>query len=129
MRRLLSGVVLLAAALASPARGQDLAPVIEGAGDDPRVSVSQPETTSQASGGYVRSIQPYLGPFGDPLGIRPVLKEKGIEYSLTYIADVLGNPVGGVRQGAIIKLTVAVDSDSSHAQANDVLDRVAVSQS
>ena len=35
----------------------------------------------------------------------------------------------GVRQGAIIKLTVAVDSDSSHAQANDVLDRVAVSQS
>ena len=35
----------------------------------------------------------------------------------------------GVRQGAIIKLTVAVDSDSSHAQVNDVLDRVAISQS
>lgn len=33
-----------------------------------------------------------------------------------------------VRQGAIIKLTVAVDSDSSHAQANQVLDRVAISQ-
>ncbi|WP_183506009.1 carbohydrate porin [Methylobacterium brachythecii] len=103
VRRLLSGVVLLAATLASPAWGQDLAPVVEGAGDDPRVSVSQPETTSQASGGYVRSIQPYLGPFGDPFGIRPVLKEKGIEYSLTYIADVLGNPVGGIRQGAIVE--------------------------
>jgi hypothetical protein len=35
----------------------------------------------------------------------------------------------GVRQGAIIKLVVAVDSDSSQAQANDVLDRVAASQS
>jgi len=30
----------------------------------------------------------------------------------------------GVRQGAIIKLTVAVESDSRHAQANEVLDRV-----
>ena len=29
-----------------------------------------------------------------------------------------------VRQGAIIKLTVAVESDSRHAQANEVLDRV-----
>jgi hypothetical protein len=33
-----------------------------------------------------------------------------------------------VSQGAVIKLTVAVDSDSSHAQANEVLDRVAISQ-
>jgi hypothetical protein len=39
-----------------------------------------------------------------------------------------GKNFKGVRQGAIIKLTVAVESDSSHAQANDVLDRVAVSQ-
>lgn len=35
----------------------------------------------------------------------------------------------GVRQGAIIRLIVAVDSDRSHAKANEVLDRVAVSQS
>lgn len=34
-----------------------------------------------------------------------------------------------VRQGAIIKLTVAVEDDAGHARANDVLDRVAVSQS
>src|ERR1700712_4888408 len=47
------------------------------------------------------SVEPYLGPLGDPLGIRPVLTAQGIEYSLTYIADVLGNPVGGIRQGAI----------------------------
>ncbi|SMP62187.1 hypothetical protein [Noviherbaspirillum suwonense] len=34
-----------------------------------------------------------------------------------------------VRQGAIIKLTVAVESDTAHAQVSDVLDRVEVSQS
>ncbi|WP_337230565.1 hypothetical protein, partial [Proteus terrae] len=78
-------------------------PVFEGAGGDPRVSVAQPESTSQASGGYVRSIEPSLGSFGDPLGLRPLLKRQGIEYSLTYITDLLGNPFGGIRQGAIVE--------------------------
>jgi porin len=87
-----------------PCAAQQLAlPRFRGAGDDPRTSVAQPETTSQASGGYVSSVEPYLGRLGDPLGIRPVLKAQGIEYSLTYIADVLGNPVGGLRQGAIVE--------------------------
>ena len=89
--------------VATAARAESNRPVYEGAGGDPRVSVSQPESTSQASGGYVRSIEPSLGPFGDPLGLRPVLKARGIEYSLTYIADVLGNPVGGVRRGAVVE--------------------------
>jgi hypothetical protein len=40
-----------------------------------------------------------------------------------------GDNFKGVSHGAIIKLTVAVESDASHAQANEVLDRVAVSQS
>jgi porin len=88
--------------LSAPAQAQQLAlPRFQGAGNDPRTAIAQPETTSQASGGYVRSVEPYLGPLADPLGIRPVLKAQGIEYSLTYIADVLGNPVGGIRQGAI----------------------------
>ncbi|PXW65966.1 carbohydrate porin [Methylobacterium sp. B4] len=78
-------------------------PVFEGAGGDPRISVSQPESTSQASGGYVRSIEPSLGPLGDPFGLRPVLKAQGIEYSLTYIAETLGNAVGGIRRGAIVE--------------------------
>ena len=34
-----------------------------------------------------------------------------------------------VRQGAIIKLTVAVESDARHAQAMDILDRVDASAS
>ena len=94
------GLCLLGAG--SP-RAEQSRPVFEGAGGDPRISVSQPETTSQASGGYSRSIEPSLGPFGDPFGLRPVLKEKGIEYSVTYVADVLGNPVGGVRRGAAVE--------------------------
>lgn len=95
-------LLLALAAYAGTARAESTGkPVNEGAGGDPRVSVSQPESTSQASGGYVRSIEPSLGPFGDPLGLRPVLKERGIEYSLTYVADFLGNPVGGIRQGAV----------------------------
>ena len=75
----------------------------EGAGGDVRTSVAQPETTSQTSGGFTRSVEPYLGPLGDPFGLRPVLKERGVQYSLTYIADVLGNPRGGMRQGAVVE--------------------------
>ncbi|TXM87981.1 carbohydrate porin [Methylobacterium sp. WL116] len=87
---------------ASPA--PPVIPVIrEGAGGDVRTSVAQPETTSQTSGGYARSVEPYLGPLGDPFGLRPVLKERGIQYSLTYITDVLGNPTGGMRQGAVVE--------------------------
>ncbi|WP_232630874.1 carbohydrate porin [Methylobacterium sp. Leaf118] len=95
----------LAAALAAgPALAQPTGkPVFEGAGGDPRVSVSQPESTSQASGGYVRSIEPSLGPLGDPLRLRPLLKEKGIEYSLTYVGETLGNAFGGLRPGAIVQ--------------------------
>ena len=90
--------------LGASAQAQQLAlPRFRGAGDDPRTAIAQPETTSQASGGYVSSVEPSLGPFGDPLGLRAELKARGIEYSLTYIADVLGNPVGGIRQGVIVE--------------------------
>ena len=40
-----------------------------------------------------------------------------------------GESFGTVRQGAIIKLTVMVESDARHAQAMDILDRVDVSAS
>ena len=114
---------------AVPASAQSTGPpVFEGTGGHPRVSVSRPESTSQASGGYVRSIEPYLGPFGDPLGIRPLLKARGIEYSLTYVADFLGNPVGGIRQGAVaedrlnlrlnLNLQKLVDWDGATVHAN-----------
>ncbi|MDP4004047.1 carbohydrate porin [Methylobacterium sp. NEAU K] len=93
----------LTLAAAPAAAQQQVRTILEGAGADPRIAVAQPETTSQASGGYVRSVEPYLGPLGDPLGIRPMLKARGITYSLTYIADILGNPSGGIRQGAVVE--------------------------
>ena len=46
------------------------------------------------------SIQSSLGKFGDPGNIRATLDGKGIDYSFTYIADLLGNTSGGVKQGA-----------------------------
>ena len=118
-RTLTPRLVLGLGLVATPAAAQQqVSRVFEGAGGDPRISVSQPETTSQASGGYVRSVEPSLGPLGDPLGIRPVLKDRGIEYSLTYIVDVLGNPVGGLRQGAIVE-------DRLNLRLNLDLDRLA----
>lgn len=75
----LSGALVLMALACPPALAQPTGrPVYEGAGGDPRISVSQPESTSQASGGYVRSIEPSLGPLGDPFGLRPLLKQRGI---------------------------------------------------
>ncbi|QGY05079.1 carbohydrate porin [Methylobacterium mesophilicum SR1.6/6] len=119
IRRLTPRLAIGLGLVVAPAEAQQQTrTVFEGAGADPRISVSQPETTSQASGGYVRSVEPYLGPLGDPLGIRPLLKERGIEYSLTYIADVLGNPVGGIRQGAIVE-------DRLNLRLNLDLDRLA----
>ena len=86
------------------AKAQQLLPNgLEGAGNHVRTSVAQPESTSQASGGYVRSVEPSLGPLADPFGLRAFLKPQGVEYSLTYIVDVLGNPTGGVRRGAIVE--------------------------
>ena len=86
------------------AQAQQLLPNgLEGAGNHLRTSVAQPESTSQASGGYVRSVEPSLGPLADPFGLRAFLKPLGVEYSLTYIVDVLGNPTGGVRRGAIVE--------------------------
>jgi len=113
--RLAIGLTLTAAPAAAQQRVRT---VYEGAGADPRISVAQPESTSQASGGYVRSIEPSLGPLGDPLGIRPGLKARGIEYSLTYVADLLGNPTGGIRQGAIVE-------DRLNLRLNLDLDRLA----
>jgi porin len=98
-------IALALCLLSAPAQAQQLAqPRFRGAGDDPRTAIAQPETTSQASGGYVSSVEPYLGPLADPLGIRPVLKAQGIEYSLTYIADVLGNPVGASAREPLPKI-------------------------
>ncbi|MFE1601653.1 carbohydrate porin [Methylobacterium sp. ID0610] len=84
-----------------------------GAGGDPQTSVAQPDTSAKPSANLNTSIADQLGPAGDPGGYRAFLKTKGIEYSLTYIGEVLGNATGGARRGAIAegRLDVQVDMD------------------
>ena len=83
---------MLAAAIALPAAAQD----VNGGG------IAAPETTdnSSAGPGDSPSIQSSLGKYGDPGGLRAALAAKGIVYSFTYIGEVLGNPTGGLKQGA-----------------------------
>ena len=51
--------------------------------------------------------------FGDIGGLRPALDAHGIEFGLTDINEVLGNPTGGIRKGAIyegaIEMSLGVD--------------------
>ena len=83
---------LLVAVTSLPAAAQDTK---EGA-------VATPQTTdsSTAGPGTSPSIQSSLGRYGDPGGLRAALDAKGIDYSFTYIGEVLGNPTGGLKQGA-----------------------------
>ena len=97
-------LALTVSLMCASAQAQQLLPNgLGGAGNHVRTSVAQPESTSQASGGYVRSVEPSLGPLADPLGLRAFLKPQGVEYSLTYIVDILGNPTGGIRRGAVVE--------------------------
>ncbi len=74
-----------------------------GAGGSPTTSVTAPETSGQPSENapaQTPSIQSSLGKYGDPGGIRAFLDSKGIDYSFTYIGEVLGNATGGIKRGA-----------------------------
>lgn len=71
-----------------------------GAGSDPQTSVAQPDASSRPSANLTSTVQDALGLYGDPGGLRGALKAEGVEYSLTYVGDVLGNLSGGMRRGA-----------------------------
>lgn len=70
-----------------------------GAGGDPLTSVAQPDVSARPSAPTTTSIQDALTPYGDALGLRSFLKSEGVEYSLTYIGEALGNVSGGSRRG------------------------------
>lgn len=59
-----------------------------------------PESSASSSEVTTTSIEKALGPYGDPFGLRAFLKSKGIEYSFTYVGEVLGNATGGFKRGA-----------------------------
>ncbi|MCX8255682.1 MAG: carbohydrate porin [Beijerinckiaceae bacterium] len=95
MRTLASSLLVLAGLLAShPALAQS------DQGPAPDANVQTPETSGSQAPATTPSIQSSLGTFGDPGSIRATLDKKGIDYSFTYIADLLGNTSGGVKQGA-----------------------------
>ncbi len=54
---------------------------------------------------------------GDPGGVRAALANLGVTFGLNEQAEVLGNPTGGVRQGAIYEglLTMSVGVDTQKA--------------
>lgn len=83
---------LLVAAATMPAAAQD--------SNEGAVAAPQTSDSSAAGVGSSPSIQSSLGKYGDPGGLRAFLDSKGINYSFTYIGEVLGNPTGGLKQGA-----------------------------
>lgn len=105
--------LLLAAALAggtalalpAPARGQP-AP---GPGVGEAATSDQPSEKAEAA----PSIQSSLGPYGDPGGFRSFLSARGVEYSLTYIGEVLGGFTGGIKRGGVYqgRLDLQIDAD------------------
>jgi porin len=62
--------------------------------------IGAPQTTDSSASPPAPTIQTSLGKYGDPGGIRAFLDSKGIDYSFTYIGEVLGNPTGGYKRGA-----------------------------
>lgn len=95
----------LATATATSAMAQDQN------GPSPNDNVKTPETTGTQAPGNTPSIESSLGKYGDPGGIRAKLDAKGIDYNFTYIADLLGNTSGGVKQGATYEGRLDMQAD------------------
>ncbi len=86
--------------------------LVLGASAAPRqAKADQPEYN--AAGVPVPSIATSLPSDGDPTGTRRWLAERGINWTLLYTNDILGNAVGGLRRGVINqgKLEAAVQAD------------------
>lgn len=86
---------------------------LRGAGGDPQTSVAQPDVSARPSANLTTSIQDLLGPNGDPGGLRSILQQRGVTFSLSYIGESFGNVTGGSRRGAIYEglLDLQFDAD------------------
>lgn len=93
----LAFMLLSASGLRAMAQNPDTA-----IGGEPKTAAAAPATTESpgAATAATPSIQSSLGKYGDPGGIRAYLDSKGIDFSFTYIGEVLGNTSGGVKRGA-----------------------------
>lgn len=109
----LLAVTIMAGLLAGEARAQGQ---LAGPDDEPQTAVAQSATSDQPAQGEPDaqpSIRSSLPQNGDPTGFNRFLHDRGVEYSLTYIGEGLGNARGGVRRGAIYqgRLDAQVDAD------------------
>jgi porin len=124
MRSVAAATLLLpaAAALAQPSLGvlSEAARVASeglaigsdaGAGGDPQTSVAQPVFSARRSAEVTTSIQPLLGPAGDPGGYRAFLRGRGINYDVIYFAEAVHTARGGLRRGTATLGLVDVDID------------------
>jgi porin len=55
--------------------------------------------TAQAESSWVEAWAAQAGATGSWFGLRDTLTQRGITPTITYVADLLGNPVGGRRRG------------------------------
>lgn len=83
---------------------------------NPSRSDVPPETAGRSdmpSAPNTDSIASSLGSLADPGGVRAAFARAGIQYSLTYIGEGLGNATGGVARGAIYEglLNAQLDVD------------------
>ena len=120
-------MVVAAALSGAPARAQGVVGAGGGAdlGGTPETS---DQTAAQGTPGQGNaSIQSSLGPAGDPGGLRAALSQRGVTYSLVFIGEALGDPVGGARQALVgedrfdlqldidLKTAVGIDGAALHA--------------
>jgi len=76
-----------------------------------------PSAPSPGEPGFVESLGTRRTLLGDAYGIRPGLARYGVSLGLTDTEEVLGNPTGGVRQGAIYEgltqLNMGIDTQKA----------------
>ena len=121
MQMTMPGCTALAAALVAglalhaPALAQGT-----GTGNQP----AAPEARQATPGGESNEGESYGGPLlqrgnllGDPLGLRSAAARHGLTFGLAEAVEVLGNPSGGIRRGAVFEglLAMSVGLDTKKA--------------
>ena len=123
MLKALNRLVLMLACLAAPAAAA-------AADNDENAIPAAPVARQAVPGGptaaAVRIEEPakFAGPlwdrsnlFGDPGGLRAAAAARGLTFGLSETAEILGNPTGGVRRGAVVEglLSMSIGLDTTKA--------------
>jgi len=111
-------VILILGSLAAPAGAQNgPSQGSEGASPAAREEKTDKKSPAEDKEEEHKPADPDTGKStlsNETLGLLPnPFESRGLKFSATYVADVLGNPTGGLRQGAIYegRLNLAIDLD------------------